>query len=153
MCMCGKPTLNGTPGYSWNGEKPHIYPVHPPAMAEGDTLVHDEPGRCGGLDSHSHHFRVVVNYTKPYLLVRHGGGDERHELGYKLCLPALASLDSDSRYWLLQSIHSAIREAQSKARDCEGAKWRRAIIDKRAKVRRRGGRVRVEILPEIVTAS
>lgn len=82
MCMCGKPTLNGQPGYSWNGARPGIYPINPPDLREGDELLYDEPGRCGGLDSHSYHLRVVrARYGGCVLLVRHGGGDEAVNLG------------------------------------------------------------------------
>src|SRR5688572_9405566 len=81
MCMCGKPTINGEPGYSWDGKSIGVRPVDPPALADGDVLVYDGPGRCGGLDCHSHHFRLVMDSGRAFLLVQHGGGDERIQLG------------------------------------------------------------------------
>jgi hypothetical protein len=50
-------------------------------LSEGDELIYDLPGRCGGMDSHCHHLRLVKAQFGGYaLLMRHGGGDERHPL-------------------------------------------------------------------------
>jgi hypothetical protein len=135
--MCRKPTVNGQPGYSWDGKTTGTYPPNPPEMLDGDELLQDEPGRCGGLDSHSYHFRVVRHYGITYLLVRHGAGDERIRLGG--CRPALASIaamDSNARYWMLQLIYHVQHEKAADARLSEQAKWVRAAIDGRIKVSR-----------------
>lgn len=153
MCMCGKATINGEHGYSWDGNSVGVYPPNPPALAEGDTLIHDEPGRCGGVDSHSHHFRVVNSHGSRYLLVRHGAGDERIFLGVGGRRPSLIvnqlvdSMDSTDRYWLLQSIYHIQDSARSEARDAERSRWLVAAAQKRIKLRRRDGRVHVEIMP------
>ncbi len=83
MCCCGQPTINGTPGaYSWDGKTWSTRQPEPPPLQEGDTLLYDEPGRCGGIDHHSHHFRLVRRqYGGHVVLVRHGGGDERFGIG------------------------------------------------------------------------
>lgn len=58
MCCCGCPVVNGEPGYKWNPkDTPTVRPVDPPLLNDDDQLLRDEPGRCGGLDSHSHHYR------------------------------------------------------------------------------------------------
>lgn len=153
--MCGKPTINGRPGYRWNGETPgddspaNIHPVNPPALADGDEMLWDEPGRCGGIDSHSYHFRVVGLHGSWYLLVRHGGGDERIDLGGSRhhSRLGLERLDSDGRYWLLLAIYRIHSDAMRTARDNERDRWASAAVQKRIKVRKRGGRFRVEILP------
>ena len=82
MCCCGKPTINGQiNAYSWDGKAFMTYEPNPPALEEGDTLLWDEPGRCGGIDAHSHHFRLVKRqWGGLSLLVRHGGGDARLSL-------------------------------------------------------------------------
>jgi hypothetical protein len=80
MCMCAEPNINGQPGYSWDGKHIGTREVDPPELADGDVLLCDEPGRCGGLDSHCHHYRVVQHYGSVELLVRHGGGQERIRL-------------------------------------------------------------------------
>ncbi len=139
MCCCGKPTINGEVGYRWN--KPEgaagIYPVNPPAIADNETILYDEPGRCGGLDSHSHHYRVVRSFGSLYLLVRHGGGDERIRLSCAETLVApLAVMNSTGRYWLLNAIHHAQSHAAQAARDAEAARWTRACVEKRIKTRR-----------------
>ena len=153
MCMCGKPTVNGEPGYSWSGERTSVRPVDPPDLCESDVLLYDEPGRCGGLDSHSHHFRVVKSHGSYALLVRHGGGDERIRLPHP-GIPALANLDSNGRYWLLLMIHSAASHANEAGRSSEYAKWHRAAADKRIKTRKlRTGAVKVWIdEPKIMDA-
>jgi len=138
MCMCGKPVINGEMGFVWNGEAPHIYPVNPPEIQEGETILYDEPGRCGGLDSHSHHYRVVQSHGSLALLVRHGGGDER--ISYLSCsktlLAPLAALDSNGRYWVLNAMYQAQRNAASRATDDERARWRKAAAEKRIKTRK-----------------
>lgn len=161
MCCCEKPNVNGQPGYSWDGKSAGVHPANPPALKEGDTLVYDEPGRCGGLDCHSHHFRVVKGEhgSRHYLLVRHGGGDERIELVSSWgCLVGamgraevdhLAPLDSNGRYWLLHTIYSVHRDAARTARQRTAAEWMQAAATKRIKTRKTRGyhSVRVWIEP------
>src|SRR5690349_19548495 len=84
MCCCDSPNVNGTPGYKWQPrDEPRIRPIDPPHLRDGDVLLFDEPGRCGGLDGHSYHFRLVkfAHDSNLSLLVRHGGGDECITLG------------------------------------------------------------------------
>lgn len=165
MCCCGQPIINGPPGYKWQpNDPPSVRPVNPPEIAEGDTLLYDEPGRCGGLDCHSHHFRLVRDQHRiyTYLLVRHGGGTERIKLDCSAdCLLGttrragvdhLASLDSNGRYWLLHTIYSAHRAAGLTAQERTSNKWAQAFIDKRIKKRKRSGVVRVDIEPESTPA-
>jgi uncharacterized protein involved in type VI secretion and phage assembly len=153
MCCCGKPNVNGTPGaYSWDGRTFSTREPSPPPLADGDALLFDEPGRCGGLDAHSHHFRLVKGaYNAVALLVRHGGGVERISLGatFRLFLPSMAALDSNARYWLLHSLYSAQDNAATEARAAEASRWRKAAAEKRIKVRKVRGMnmVRVTIEP------
>ena len=154
MCMCGKPTINGEPGYSWDGKTFTIRQPDPPEMMEGDILLMDEPGRCGGLDCHSHHFRLVQTRYRRALLVRHGGGDERILLGstadlFLKSLPSLGSLGSNARFWLLHTLYSTHREAEESAKANEAARWRKAAAEKRIKVQkvRNQNMARVSIEP------
>lgn len=111
----------------------------------------NEPGRCGGQDSHCHHYRIVGTARGlqfPTLLVRHGGGDESIRLSNgKAVLQALAALDSNGRYWLLNALYHAANDAKRSGRDAERARWHRAAAEKRIKVRKVRGRdaVTVEI--------
>lgn len=118
MCCCGKAVVNGEMGYKWQPDNaPSIRPVDPPAIADGYQILFDEPGRCGGLDCHSHHFRLVKSPYFYRLLVRHGGGDESMEMSpvFRLTLPTIESASSDARYWLLHSLYSAYRDGKRTA--------------------------------------
>jgi hypothetical protein len=145
--MCGKPVRNGEPGYSWDGKSVGVYPVNPPDLAEGDTLLYDEPGRCGGLDSHCHHFRVVLAHGINYLLVRHGAGDERIDLGSRPGIKAFCGMDSTSRYWMLQMLYNVQHYAARDAERREHSRWTHAAAEKRIKTRKlpKSGTVKVWI--------
>jgi hypothetical protein len=152
MCCCGKPTVNGEMGYRWNdlNAKPTVRPLDPPTLNENEALIYDEPGRCGGLDSHCHHYRLVRHYGSVYLLVRHGGGDERMRLSSTpTLLDTLATLDSNARYWIFNAMYHAHSHGARDARSREQERWRTAALDKRIRVRRRQGTVHVSIEPKI----
>jgi hypothetical protein len=155
MCCCGKPVVNGEPGYKWQpNDPPMVRPANPPPMEDGDALLFDEPGRCGGTDSHSYHYRVVLRRGSVWLLVRHGGGDENCVVGYhQTALDGLHPLTSDQRYWLL----SAIYHARSTARRDEHAKvnshWRQAAAEKRIRTRKQRGRDEVKVWIEPARAA
>lgn len=151
MCCCERPNVNGTPGYQWQPEhKPSIRPVSPPALNEYETVLIDAPGRCGGIDSHSHHFIVTSSHD---LLVKHGGGEERIRISNsKAVLGAIDAATSigvaeHNAYWLLHAIYQAHHYGQIKGADTERGIWSQAAIDKRIKLRRRSGCApRVEII-------
>lgn len=156
MCCCEKPNVNGQPGYRWQPEhSPGIRPVDPPDLDEGDMLIYDEPGRCGGLDCHCHHFRVVaprfgVGY---WLYARNGGGDVRFQLRGPDKGPrtdgslavTLASLDSNARYWLLYALYRANHDGMDKATDKVNRTWRKAAAEKRIKTRKIRGSDSVKV--------
>jgi hypothetical protein len=138
MCCCGKPTINGQPGYKWQpNDPPMIRPAYPPELGEHDTLIYDEPGRCGGLDAHCHHYRIVKEFGSLYLLVRHGGGEERFRLHDTPNLTAtLASLDTNARYWLLHAIYYSHSDGERDAQAKTAEEFRRAFVDGRLKKRK-----------------
>ena len=154
MCCCLKPNVNGTPGaYSWDGKTFLTREPNPPPLGEADTLLWDEPGRCGGIDCHSHHFRLVSRGAYSLtLLVRHGGGDERVPLPgmVRHILPMLDGLSSDQRFWLLHSLYSTYTDAKSLGTLSTASMWRQAAAEKRIKTRKkpRTGMVRVWIEPK-----
>ena len=157
MCCCGKPTINGmVNAYSWDGHTFSTRAPNPPPLLDGDVLLYDEPGRCGGIDAHSHHFRLVKAGGEVALLVRHGGGDEALALGCtgRLALPAFDGLDTNARYWLLHAIYSAHSNGADAAASRRDAFWRKAAAQKRIVVRKVRGRDAVEISvePEKITA-
>jgi len=151
MCCCGKPTINGEPkAYSWDGKSFMTREPAPPDLAEGDQLLYDEPGRCGGLDCHSHHFRIVkADMGRHYLLVRHGGGDERITLcsigDLVIKGRTLDTMDSNARYWWMYLLFSVQREAASKAREAANKVWQQAAVAKRIKTRKNRGANTVKV--------
>lgn len=147
MCCCGKPVVNGQPGYKWNyNDNPSVRPVDPPVLNDNEQLLRDEPGRCGGLDSHSHHYRLAKSSGSLILLVRHGAGDERLHLSGPL-ESVFAGLDSTDCYWVLNAIQKAYSEGKRSGSEKTDATWRRAAAEKRIKTRkeRGGNNVRVWI--------
>lgn len=154
MCCCAKPNVNGTPGYSWDGKGESTRPVDPPAIGDADVLLFDEPGRCGGIDSHCHHYRLVKNGGTS-LLVRNGGGQER----FYLSLPNrvdLSALDSNTRYWIFNAIYHARSDGRRGGEESESSRWRQAAAEKRIQVRKIRGKnqVKVSIKPaEVQRAS
>lgn len=155
MCCCDKPTVNGELGYKWQpNDKPSIRPVDPPSLSELDTLRYDEPGRCGGVDSHCHHYRVVgTSFLE--VLYKHGAGEGRIRLANSNALaPILAALDSNARYWMLNAICHAYQDGAQQGSERAGTYWRTAAIEKRIKVRRmpKQDRVKVWIEPKLITA-
>lgn len=141
MCCCEQPTINGQPGYKWQPtDNPSIRPPQPPTIQNEDVLLFDEPGRCGGIDSHSHHYRVVQEYGTLFLLVRHGGGDERIRLSlYKKQPEVFIHLSSNARYWLLNAIYHAYSDGKRRGDEAATSEWRTAAIEKRIRTRKAKG--------------
>lgn len=152
MCCCGQPNVNGQPGYRWHPDNaPSVRPVDPPVLVFGEELIFDEPGRCGGVDAHSHHFRVVTRNGSHWLYVRHGVGDEAIRLvNGRAVERALLALDSHARYWLLHAVYSAAADARLGAAERTTRTWRKAAAEGRIKVRKLRGRDArvVTLLPE-----
>lgn len=139
MCCCGKPVVNGEFGYKWNNDMPGVYPVNAPELEPDDQLLRDEPGRCGGSDSHSHHYRLVkAPIFGPVLLVRHGGGQERIKLSGPIT-DTLLALDSTALYWTLGAIYHAYSDGGHQARSATAQTWRKAAAEKRIKTRKQRG--------------
>ncbi len=153
MCCCGKPSINGAIGaYSWDGKTHSTRQPMPPILNDGDELLYDEAGRCGGIDAHSHHFQLVKSrHGDIKLLVCHGGGEERIDLGCtaRLALPCFVSLDTNARFWLLHSLYSTHRDGAAGGAAREDLHWRRAAAEKRIRTRKmpRRGAVKVWIEP------
>lgn len=148
MCNCAvRPNVNGQPGYRWNNEEPHVRQPNPPDMMDGDDLLYDGAGRCGGgTDSHCHHFRLVKRYGQYCLLVRHGGGDERISLGSRVNgINSILAGNESQRYWALQMLYHAIKDAARSAREAESSRWIKAAAEKRVRTRKCRDRVKAWI--------
>jgi len=141
MCCCGKPIINGEDGYSWDGKSFSVRKPFYPELEEGDTLVKDLPGRCGGIDSHSFDFRLVrVPIYGLQLLVHHGGGSERINLhAYKPSGSIIEALSDSDCYWLMQTLYHVQSDAARDAQSKEAHRWQKAAACKRIKTRKQRG--------------
>lgn len=150
MCACGTPNVNGEPGYRWQpNDVPSTRPISAPALLDSDVLVFDEPGRCGGLDAHCHHFRLVLTFGAAWLVWRHGGGEGRCRIsGGRMVIATLRALDAGTRYWMLHALFHAHNDGRQLGHDQADATWSQAALDKRIKVspRRAGCSVTVRIV-------
>ena len=151
MCCCEKNVVNGQPGYSWDGHTTQIHPIVPPDIAQGDTVLFDEPGRCckvRGIDCHCHHLAFVKSDgNSRYIACRHGGGTVCYEVPrYAKIDYVLAGLDSDGRYWLMYAMWEAASSAAKQSRADTERTWATAVAENRTKIRRRHGRRYVEIV-------
>jgi hypothetical protein len=147
MCACNQPTINGQPGYSWDGHTVTTHQVNPPELINGDVLIFDEPGRCGKIDAHCHHFRLVYNGRSLFLLVANGLGTKRIPLsnyGSSL-VDTLSAVDSDARFWILRCIHSTVRNMCTATERDKTQVWATAFLSKRIKKQKRNGTYRVWI--------
>ena len=157
MCCCGKPVINGEFGYKWQpADAPSIRPVDPPDVGEHELLVFDEPGRCGGIDSHCHHYRVIRLSGSYDLLVRHGAGQERVRLSNsRAVVTTLETLDTNARYWILNALYHASADGKRTGSAKQDGYWHKAAAQKRIKTRQlpKGRGVRVWIEPENITST
>ncbi len=88
-----------------------------------------------------------------WLYVRHGGGDERVAIRKYFPVGSLEGMTSDERYGTFLSLYLLQQGAVRDAVEMERNRWKSAIVEKRIKVKRRGGRKYVEIMQrEPVTA-
>ena len=152
MC-CERPTVNGELGYKWQpNDRPMVYTPHAPEVQEGQSLLFDEAGRCGGVDSHSYHYRVVTWHSCVHLLVRHGGGEESVRLSTtKALVEALGALDSTARYWMLNALYHAFSSGKKTGTENTTNYWRTAAAEGRIKTRKMRGRnvVKVSVEPTL----
>lgn len=148
MCCCEQPTVNGQPGYKWQpGDVPIVRQVSPPDTGDS-KVIFDEPGRCGGLDSHCHHYRIAGNGHNAALYCRNGGGDSMFRLSNApAVVAALSALDSNARYWLLNAMYHASQDSARTAGEETARRWATAAVEKRIRIRRTRGVRRVEIVP------
>ena len=124
-------------------------PLRAPAVKTDDLIMYDEPGRIiyrtaekkpgDGTDYRSHWYRIIKPRFGPWtLLVRHGGGDERVELGYDYNnFPAIFDpLTSDARYLLMNQLKLTHRAGQDEGRTKTADRYKTAFAEGRLKKRK-----------------
>lgn len=131
MCNCLHPCVNGQPG-------DYARYLAPPTPLDSDRIVYDEPGRCGSIDAHSHHFTLVESgFGRVELLYRHCAGEGRFRVSNgPAVICALHCLGTDGRYWVLYALYDAHasgdREGQAKA----DQSWGQSAAEKRIRTRK-----------------
>lgn len=152
MCCCDKPNINGELGYKWQpNDTPSVRRPDPPTVNDSDTLLYDEPGRCGGTDSHCHHYCVIEGACL-WLAYKHGGGEGRIRLSNSKALrPILDALDSHARYWFLNSIYHAYNDGKMHGAGRMDEQWRKAATEKRIKTRKLPHNRGVKVWTEPIT--
>lgn len=122
-------------------------PNRAPALQEHDELIYDEHGRIvywteerkpgEGVDSRSHWFRIVRQYGRHYLLVRHGAGDERIGMyTWGNFRDMIEPLSSDARYSLMHHLYSMHKDAERQAQAVVHNTYRTAFAQGRLKKRK-----------------
>jgi hypothetical protein len=154
MCCCGQPNINGQYGYKWQpNDAPSIRQPYPPEIDEDETLLYDGPGRCGGLDAHSHHYRLTKWHGSTFLLVQHGGGKERIRLSVTEHFRDMVFLlDATQLYWFCHTLYHAYSVGKGEGARATHNYWQTAAMEKRIKVRKGRGTnsVTVRVEPKIV---
>jgi len=125
-----------------------------PKEHDGDTVLYSECGRVlDRVDYRSHWFKLVNGQYGGYaLLVKHGGGEERVQLGYNKRIAApFFNMDSDARYLLLYQFLSIYHDAKRAAEDATAKLYRTAFAEDRLKKRKQRGQDAVKVWIEAKT--
>ena len=140
-------------------------PWREPKPEEGDTVIFSEFGRVlDKTDCRSHWFMMVKVRIGGYnLLVKHGGGQERIELGYlhsyhrtgetSRIIRAMEDMDTDARYLMLYTFFDVAKDARRRERDKVTAELTSAFVEGRLKKRKIKGQgaYKVKVEPRQAT--
>lgn len=133
-------------------------PWREPTADPDDTVIFSEFGRVlDHTDYRSHWFVLVkAQFGGYYLLVKHGGGQERINLGY-LCffrkghprvIDAMKVMDTDDRYLMLHTFYDIHKDSRRAERAKVTHELTQAFVEGRLKKRKIKGqsayKVRVE---------
>lgn len=130
---------------NWGAE-----PWRAPDILETDRLLFDECGRIlDKTDFRSHYFRVVAaQFGGAYLLVKHGGGQERIRMDYnhnRIERLFAGIVGSDDRYRMLYVVYRAHSDAIREAAQNTARIYQQAFIDGSLKKRKQRGGDRVKV--------
>ncbi len=123
------------PRQNWGAEK-----FREPPLGEGDILLREECGRIiGRVDYRSHFFRLVRGeFGGDAILVRHGAGTERINIGfeYNRLASIICDLDSENAYLMMHGIFRTHADAARHAREATALEYRTAFANGRLKKRK-----------------
>ena len=138
-------------------------PWREPKPEEGDTVIFSEFGRVlDKTDCRSHWFMMVkMQYGGYALLVKHGGGQERFNLGhlhfyrgdYSRIIRAMEAMDTDARYLMLYTFYDIQKDARRYERDKVTAELTSAFVEGRLKKRKIKGQAAYKVQVEPRQAS
>ena len=114
-----------------------------PDIEETDTIIFSECGRV--LDNvcyRAYYFRIVkAGFGGYYLLVKHGGGQERLHIGYRdRFIESLRQMDSDNRYFMIFTLYDTAKKARRDGETETASAYRMAHAEGRLKKRKLPGR-------------
>jgi hypothetical protein len=121
-------------------------PWREPKPDEDDTVIFSEHGRSlDKTDYRSHWFMMVKAQVGGYsLLVHHGGGQERFDLGhlhfyrgeYSRIIRAMEAMDTDARYLMLYTFYDIATDARRREGARVAAEMKLAFVEGRLKKRK-----------------
>ena len=103
-----------------------------PSVEDGETIIYSECGRVLDNVCMRSHWVLIVKgkYGGYYLIVKHGGGQERFRVDYSdRIIRALQSLDSDSRYIIMYDLLNAYTNGSRKGREETEGLFKKAFVD------------------------
>jgi hypothetical protein len=126
-----------------------------PQTADDEEALFHEPGRVlpsihegvGATDCRSHCFKIVKSRHGDYMLiVRHGGGVVRVNLGYsRRIVNAFRQMDSDSRFRLMWTFMDVHHLAITEGADAAAKIYREAFVEGRLKKRHLSARNQTKV--------
>lgn len=133
-------------------------PWRAPTLKEDDALLFSECGRvvkahtyghddCG-IDYRSHYFRIVrARYGGCFLLVKHGGGEERFQLDYSKARIGqfFEPLDSTQRYLLMHLFYNVHSQAKQATREKTAHEYKTAFANGKLKKRKQRGSSTIKV--------
>ena len=135
---------------NWGAE-----PWREPKTDEGDTVLYSEHGRILGKVDYRSHWLMMVHapFDTLTLLVKHGGGQERINLGYKdryweQMAKALEPMDSNSRYLMLYALYDLYTDTRRRASEMARAELKLAFVEGRLKKRKIKGQAAYKVKVE-----
>ena len=146
---------------NWGAE-----PWRAPTLQDGDAVLYSECGRIiaagtyghgsNGIDYRSHYFTVAKGSHGYgcYLLVKHGGGEERIKIDYSASRAAqfFEPLDSNARYLLMHMLFNVHSDAKRAAAEATAAHYKAAFVSGALKKRKHRGQDAVKVWIERATA-
>jgi len=133
-------------------------PWREPKPEEGDTVIFSECGRSLDNTNYQSHWLMLVSqqYGGYSLLVHHGGGQERINLGYlhvfrgipSRIIQAMGQMDTDTRYLMLYTFYDIHTDTRRSEQAKVTAELKTAFAEGRLKKRKVRGQAAYKVTVE-----